>query len=204
MHRFPLMEVGTLKVTSNVKNAFAESEQIALNPANLVPGIEPSPDRLLRGRLFSYRDTQFYRLGANHLTIPVNREPQVILSERDGAMRTDGNHFDIPNYWPNSYSLDRPDLYSIVDSPFAFSMDDIAFLMPDSLQQQYAHARESYRSLTDEQQYQLHHNLAFALSDITQSAILSRVFKHLTAINPNYAEAVKSEMIFQGRSSLIN
>lgn len=60
--KYPLIEVGTMRLTHNVHNAFAENEQIALNPANLVPGIEPSPDRLLRGRLFSYRDTQFYRL----------------------------------------------------------------------------------------------------------------------------------------------
>ena len=59
--RYPLIEVGTMTLKSNVQNSFVENEQIALNPANLVPGIEPSPDRLLQGRLFAYRDTQFYR-----------------------------------------------------------------------------------------------------------------------------------------------
>lgn len=187
-----------------MQNAFAENEQIALNPANLVPGISPSPDRLLRGRLFSYRDTQLYRLGVNFPTIPVNREPQSILSEQDGAMRTDGNHDDVHNYWPNSHFLNRPDLYGIVDSPFAFSADDMSFLMPDSLEQQYQHARESYRSLTNEQKSILRHNLAFSLGDVTKSVILNRVFKHLTAINPVYADGVRREMIIQQRSSLIH
>lgn len=61
LDRFPPVEVGVLTLNENVANAFAENEQLALNPANLIAGIEPSPDRLLRGRLFAYRDTQFYR-----------------------------------------------------------------------------------------------------------------------------------------------
>ena len=69
---FPLIEVGKLKFNRNPRNYFAEVEQLAFSPAHLVPGIEPSPDKMLQGRLFSYSDTHRHRLGANYLQIPVN------------------------------------------------------------------------------------------------------------------------------------
>lgn len=58
---FPLIEVGRMVLNKNAQNYFAEIEQLAFSPANMVPGIEPSPDRMLQGRLFSYSDTQRYR-----------------------------------------------------------------------------------------------------------------------------------------------
>ena len=64
--------VGKLTFNKNARNYFAEVEQLAFSPAHLVPGIEPSPDKMLQGRLFSYSDTHRHRLGANYLQIPVN------------------------------------------------------------------------------------------------------------------------------------
>merc|ERR1719192_1636761 len=69
---FPLQPVGKLVFNRNPRNYFAEVEQIAFSPAHLVPGIEPSPDKMLQGRLFSYNDTHRHRLGTNFLQIPVN------------------------------------------------------------------------------------------------------------------------------------
>jgi len=69
---FPLIEVGVLELNRNPENYFAEVEQAAFSPANIVPGIGFSPDRMLQGRLFSYGDTQRYRLGVNYWQIPVN------------------------------------------------------------------------------------------------------------------------------------
>ena len=69
---FPLKPVGKLTFNRNARNYFAEVEQLAFSPAHLVPGIEPSPDKMLQGRLFSYSDTHRHRLGANYLQIPVN------------------------------------------------------------------------------------------------------------------------------------
>ncbi|MGE4380919.1 MAG: catalase, partial [Methanothrix sp.] len=70
---YPLIEVGVMELNRNPENFFAEVEQAAFNPANIVPGIGFSPDRMLQGRLFSYGDAQRYRLGVNHHLIPVNR-----------------------------------------------------------------------------------------------------------------------------------
>jgi len=101
---YPLIEVGVLELNRNPENYFAEVEQAAFNPANIVPGIGFSPDKMLQGRLFSYGDAQRYRLGVNHQQIPVNA-PRCPFHNyhRDGAMRVDGNHGGTIGYEPNSY-----------------------------------------------------------------------------------------------------
>src|SRR5690606_8078289 len=63
---YPLLPVGKFVLNRNPENYFAEVEQAAFNPANVVPGIGFSPDKMLQGRLFSYGDAQRYRLGVNH------------------------------------------------------------------------------------------------------------------------------------------
>jgi catalase len=100
---YPLIEVGKMTLNRNVDNYFAETEQSAFSPANVVPGISFSPDKMLQGRLFSYGDTQRYRLGVNFNHIPVNAPKCPFHSyHRDGAMRTDDNLGGTTSYWPNS------------------------------------------------------------------------------------------------------
>ena len=100
---YPLIEVGILELNRNPANYFAEVEQAAFNPANIVPGIGFSPDKMLQGRLFSYGDAQRYRLGVNHHQIPVNQARSPVHSyHRDGAMRVDGNFGCTQGYEPNS------------------------------------------------------------------------------------------------------
>ena len=100
---YPLIEVGVFELNRNPDNYFAEVEQSAFNPANVVPGIGFSPDRMLQGRLFSYGDAQRYRLGINHHLIPVNAARCPVHSyHRDGAMRVDGNHGSTVGYQPNA------------------------------------------------------------------------------------------------------
>lgn len=100
---YPLIPIGRLVLDRNPDNFFAQIEQAAFSPANFVPGIEPSPDKLLQGRLFSYPDTQRHRLGPNYALIPVNcpHARGVRNYQRDGAMRTDENGGSAPNYSPN-------------------------------------------------------------------------------------------------------
>ena len=101
---YPLIEVGVMELNRNPENFFAEVEQSAFNPANIVPGIGFSPDKMLQGRLFSYGDAQRYRLGVNHHLIPVNAPRCPAHSyHRDGAMRVDGNYGSTLSYEPNSY-----------------------------------------------------------------------------------------------------
>lgn len=101
---FPLIEVGYFELNRNPENYFGEVEQAAFNPANVVPGISFSPDRMLQGRLFSYGDAQRYRLGVNHHLIPVNAPKFPVNSyHRDGQMRVDKNAGSTIGYEPNSY-----------------------------------------------------------------------------------------------------
>jgi catalase len=101
---YPLIEVGVLELNKNPENYFAEVEQSAFNPTNIVPGIGFSPDKMLQGRLFSYGDAQRYRLGVNHHQIPVNAPRCPYHSfHRDGAMRVDGNYGSTLGYEPNSF-----------------------------------------------------------------------------------------------------
>jgi catalase len=109
---YPLIEVGVFELNRNPENYFADVEQAAFNPANIVPGIGFSPDKMLQGRLFSYGDAQRYRLGVNHAQIPVNA-PHVPAHSyhRDGKMRVDGNYGGTLGYEPNSYGewQEQPD-----------------------------------------------------------------------------------------------
>jgi len=100
---YPLVEVGELVLDRNPENYFAEVEQAAFEPRNIVPGMGYSPDKMLQARLISYPDAHRYRLGVNYDALPVNR-PQCPIHtyHRDGAMRFDGNSGSAPNYEPNS------------------------------------------------------------------------------------------------------
>jgi len=87
---FPRLPVGVLELNRNPDNYHAEVEQAAFSPANVVPGLGYSPDKMLQGRLFAYHDAQLYRVGTNHQHLPVNR-PRCPFhhQQRDGAMAID-------------------------------------------------------------------------------------------------------------------
>jgi catalase len=100
---FPLIDVGTMELNENPDNYFADVEQSAFAPANIVDGIGFSPDKMLQGRILAYPDAARYRVGTNYQLLPVNRCPfEVNNYQRDGSMRFDGNSGRNPNYYPNS------------------------------------------------------------------------------------------------------
>lgn len=109
---YPLMDVGYFELNRNPENYFSDVEQAAFNPANVVPGVGFSPDKMLQGRLFSYGDAHRYRLGVNNHQIPVNK-PRCPFHNyhRDGSMRVDGNSGNTETYEPNSAGLfqEQPD-----------------------------------------------------------------------------------------------
>ncbi|HKS82608.1 MAG TPA: catalase, partial [Candidatus Acidoferrales bacterium] len=101
---YPLHEVGELVLDRNPENYFAEVEQAAFEPRNIVPGMGFSPDKMLQARLISYPDAHRYRLGVNYDSLPVNRaQCPVHTYHRDGTMRFDGNGGPAVNYEPNSF-----------------------------------------------------------------------------------------------------
>jgi catalase len=107
----PPIKIGKLVLNRNPENYFAEVEQAAFCPGNVVPGIAISPDKMLQARVLSYHDTHIHRLGPNYHLIPVNA-PKCAPEknyQRDGFMRVDGNSGGGPNYWPNSFGGPAPD-----------------------------------------------------------------------------------------------
>ncbi|MEU3709073.1 catalase [Streptomyces catenulae] len=100
---YPLIEVGRMTLNRNPEDYFIHIEQAAFEPSNLVPGIGPSPDKMLLGRLFSYPDTHRYRIGPNYAQLPPNRAHVPVHSyAKDGPMRFDPSRAARP-YAPNSY-----------------------------------------------------------------------------------------------------
>jgi catalase len=157
---FPVQTVGILELNRNPENYFADVEQAAFSPANLVPGIGLSPDKMLQGRLFAYSDAQRYRLGVNYNLIPVNRaKVEVNSNHRDGSMRVDGNYGARTHYFPNSFGewedskeLNEPPLkvYGDVAHHDFRKDDDNYFEQPGNL----------FRLMSKEQQQVLFDNTA--------------------------------------------
>ncbi|HAJ95535.1 MAG TPA: catalase, partial [Actinobacteria bacterium] len=140
---FPPIEVGRFVLNRNPENYFAEVEQAAFSPGNFVPGIGPSPDKMLQGRLFSYHDTHRHRLGTNYHLLPVNATKHCPMNsyQRDGSMRLDKNGGGESNYWPNSFGGPAPDLemaspaieVSGIAARHTYKLDDVDFVQAGDL-----------------------------------------------------------------------
>lgn len=186
---FPLIDVGVLELNRNPENYFAEVEQAAFNPANIVPGIGFSPDKMLQGRLFSYGDTQRYRLGVNHAHIPVNQPKCPVNSfHRDGAMRVDGNYGSTKAYEPNSLGLwqEQPDTKEPVLElqGGAYSYD-----FRDDDDDYFSQPRDLFNLMTPEQQKVLFENTARSIGPASLE-VQHRHIKNCYQADPAYAQGV--------------
>lgn len=163
---FPLIEVGVMELNKNPENYFVDVEQAAFNPANVVPGIGFSPDKMLQGRLFSYGDAQRYRLGVNHHLIPVNKSkcPFLNMFHRDGQMRTDGNYGATLGYEPNSYGewQEQPEFK---EPPLELSGAADHWNHRDDDTDYYSQAGDLFRLMSKEQQQVLFENTARNMGD---------------------------------------
>ncbi len=111
---YPPITIGRMVLNRNPGDYFTEVEQASFEPANMVPGIGPSPDKMLLGRLFSYPDTHRHRIGPNYLQLPINRPKSPVSSyNKDGAMRYEPSRD--PVYAPNSYGGPRADTARYAD-----------------------------------------------------------------------------------------
>jgi len=161
----PEVKVGTLTLNRMPKNFFNETEQAAFAPGNLVPGIEPSEDRLLQGRIFSYSDTQMYRLGANHQQIPVNRPVvNVNNNNQEGHMNVSERDSDV-NYEP-SRKEPKPatEKARAVETPLTGYVQQIG-----TKEQNFKQAGDLYRSYTAKEKDDLIMNLAADLGNVKDS-----------------------------------
>ena len=186
---YPLIEVGEFELNRNPANYFAEVEQAAFNPANVVQGISFSPDKMLQVRLFSYGDAQRYRLGVNHGQIPVNAPRCPVHSyHRDGAMRMDGNYGSTLGYEPNGYGQwqEQPDFR---EPPLKINgaADHWDFRQDDA--DYYSQPRALFRLMTPAQQQALFDNTARAMGDAPDE-IKRRHIANCTQCDPAYGAGV--------------
>ena len=185
---YPLIEVGVLELNRNADNHFAEVEQAAFNPANVVPGISFSPDKMLQGRLFSYGDAQRYRLGVNHSHIPVNAPKCPFHSyHRDGQMRVDGNQGGTLGYEPNSEQewAEQPDFR---EPPL--SIEGAADHWNHRVDEDYySQPRALFRLMTAAQQQALFDNTARAISGASEQ-VKQRHIGNCTLCDPAYGAGV--------------
>ncbi|WP_461663652.1 catalase [Humidesulfovibrio sp.] len=185
----PLIEVGVLELNKNPENYFAEVEQAAFNPANVVPGISFSPDKMLQGRLFSYGDAQRYRLGVNHHLIPVNSARCPFHSyHRDGAMRVDGNHGSTLGYEPNSYGewQEQPDFH---EPPLELSGAAKHWNAREDDADYYTQPGDLFRLMSPAQQQALCENTARAMADAPKEIKLRHI-GNCSKADPAYGAGV--------------
>lgn len=189
---FPLIDVGTIELNRNPENYFAEVEQSAFTPANLVPGIGLSPDKVLQMRVVSYGDAQRYRLGANHQALPVNaaRCP-VHHYQRDGAMRFDGNGGGAVNYEPNGF--DGP-----VEDPGASEPALPIGAVADRFDHRggnddFGQAGDLFRIFSAKEQDQLMDTIASAMAGVPRE-ILERQVGYFTKADPAYGAGIASRL----------
>ena len=188
--QYPLHEVGVIELNRNPENYFSDVEQAAFNPANVVPGISFSPDRMLQGRLFSYGDAQRYRLGVNHYQIPVNRSrcPFLNMYHRDGAMRIDGNHGGTLGYEPNGYGewQEQPEYK---EPPMELDGAAYQWDFREDDSDYYTQAGDLFRLMKPDEQQRLFENTARAMGDIPEEIKLRHIGNCMKA-DENYGKGV--------------
>ncbi len=202
-HRdFPLEEIGKLELNRNVENYFAETEQVAFSPSNLVPGIGASPDKMLQGRLFAYADAHRYRIGANHQQLPVNR-PQCPVNhyQRDGAMAGMAcpygghNQSSTVNFYPNDRASDGapvPDP-SVAEPPMPLEEQAWTKAYDSRDADNYSQAGDLYRLMSEDQKQQLVGNVAGGLSQASES-VQQRMVAHFTQCDEDYGRRVQAAL----------
>ena len=187
---YPLVPVGRLVLNRNPENYFAEVEQSAFSPSHLVPGIEPSNDKMLQGRLFSYPDTHRHRLGTNYDQIPVNCPYRARIShnQKDGFMVVNGNGGSAPNYEPNTRSG------AVEDKTKAWSKQNVAgttgrFAYPHP-NDDFEQPRALFRKVMNETDREhLVQNIAGSLKN-ARKEVQERQILLFTKVDPEYGERV--------------
>ena len=185
----PETKVGTMTLNRNPDNVFLETEQSAMAPSNLVPGIEPSEDRMLQGRLFSYADTQLHRIGANALQLPINRPRNEAANyNQDGALNSGSRKGDV-NYQPST----RAPLADTAE----FKATELK--LTGTTQQartvktlNFAQAGDFYRSLNAGQQANLVSNLAGDLGQVKDDGIKYTMLSYFYKADANYGRAIST------------
>ncbi len=200
---FPLIEIGQLELNRNVDNYFAETEQAAFSPSNLIPGIGASPDKMLQARLLAYPDAHRYRIGANANQLPVN-SPRCPFHhyQRDGAMAgmrpafgDNNNQGGGVNFYPNDRIAEGAPAPVLAAAEPPMPIEGEAWTKAYDTQEDdnFTQAGNLYRLMSDDQKNQLTNNIAAALTHASDS-IKERMLAQFKAADVNYAERVSKAL----------
>ena len=189
---FPLIEIGIMELNRNPENYFAEIEQAAFEPSNIVPGISFSPDKMLQARIMSYADAHRYRIGVNYASLPVNKPHSPVHTyHRDGNMRFDGNEGSAVNYEPNSMGGPIEDA-RFKEPPLKISGDADRYdhrVGSDD----YSQPGDLFRLMDDSQKEQLFSNIAEAMQGVPER-IKVRQLVHFYKADPACGNGVATKL----------
>jgi len=187
---YPLIEVGILELNRNPENYFAEVEQSAFSPANVVPGISFSPCKMLQARIFAYADAHRYRLGVNYERLPINRPRNVEVNnyQRDGAMRFDGNAGKAVNYEPNRFGGPLADP-AFSEPPLKISGDAGRYDQKRGVDADYIQPGNLFRIMSAAEQQRLIQNIVGALKNVPNE-IQQKMVEHFTRADRAYGDGV--------------
>jgi catalase len=187
---YPMIKVGVLELNRNPKNYFAEVEQAAFEPRNVVPGMGFSPDKMLQARLISYPDAHRYRLGVNYQSLPINA-PQCPFAtyHRDGTMAFTDNGGSSPNYEPNSFGGPTQDK-KYVERPATYATSTVArYDHREHDGDYYTQPGNLFRLMTPDAQQRLFDNIAGGLSQV-EKRIRDLQISHFEKCDPAYGAGV--------------
>ncbi|MER5780801.1 catalase [Streptomyces mobaraensis] len=190
---YPLHEIGKLELNRNPDNIFAEVEQSAFSPSHFVPGIGPSPDKMLQGRLFAYADAHRYRVGVNADQLPVNRPHATVARThgRDGYAY-DGRHGRAKNYEPNSFGgpveTGRPLWQPVTVTGVTGTIATPAHAEDND----FVQAGNLYRLMTEEEKERLIANLAGFIAKVSRDDIAERAIDNFRQADPDYGKRLEA------------
>lgn len=205
----PVTEFGKIELNKNVENFFAETEQSAFNPANLVRGIEASDDPLLQGRLFAYNDAHLYRLGSpNFEDLPINRPvSEVHNNQRDGFMQHK-IHTSPTNYGNNSRLDNAPTVTPWEDGGYETITQEVDGFKTRSrilaFKDFYTQPRMFLNSLTDVEKKHTMNAFSFELTKVKSQDVRQQVVNQLAKIDMNFAKGVADDLALEVKNDEVS
>jgi catalase len=198
---YPVIPVGYVELNRNPDNYFADIEQAAFSPSNVVPGIGFSPDRMLQARVFSYADAHRARLGTHYEALPVNAPKcQVHHYHKDGAMRFFDNNTANPDayYEPNSFNGPVEDP-SVAEPPLRISGDADRYDHREG-NDDYTQVGNLFRLFTPEQKQRLFTNIATAMTGVP-AFIVERQLALFSKVDAAYGAGVREALAAAGHTA---
>ncbi|MHC5307728.1 catalase [Bartonella sp. LJL80] len=190
---YPPIDIGIMELNRNADDYFAEIEQAAFSPSNIIPGISYSPDKMLQARLFSYADAHRHRLGTHYEQIPVNK-PQCPVHHyhRDGQMNTYGG---IATSNPDAYyepnSFNGPVEDHTAQEPALKISGDAARYDHREGNDDYGQVTALFNLFSQDEKNRLFSNVADAMAGVPEF-IIERQLGHFEKVHPDYAAGVRA------------